>query len=196
MTKEYKRTCDVEGCEKTYRGGRTCPMHRMRLRVHGDVHHVSDRFSLQKRIPQFWARVKVTANSDRCWEWTGYCLKSGHGVTSRKAEVMLAHRFAWFITHGEVPSGLHVLHSCDNPPCVNPNHLFLGTHQDNVADMVSKGRQQRGERCHLSKYTEDVVRLLKERLRSGWTVRKCSEVMGIPYNTVGAINRGYSWKHV
>lgn len=78
-----------------------------------------------------------------CWEWTGTKDKHGYGrvrVDQRKAR---AHRVAWEAFKGEIPAGLHVLHRCDNPGCVNPEHLFLGTHGDNMRDREAKGRGNR-----------------------------------------------------
>lgn len=76
----------------------------------------------------------------------------------RKSRSFRAHRFAWEITRGPIPDGLHVLHRCDNPPCCNPDHLFLGTHIDNVADMVAKGRGAKGERSGARLHPERVAR--------------------------------------
>lgn len=87
----------------------------------------------------FWARVGVK-DKDECWEWTGYKIKTGYGRLGVHGKNELAHRVAWTLTNGAIPDGLCVLHKCDNPPCCNPNHHFLGTKLDNVTDMRSKGR--------------------------------------------------------
>jgi hypothetical protein len=90
---------------------------------------------------RFWARVDQGPRPDDCWGWRGSRDRKGYarlGVTGRK--VVLAHRFSWCIHQGPIPDGMCVLHSCDNPPCTNPQHLFLGTRVDNNEDMRSKGR--------------------------------------------------------
>lgn len=80
-----------------------------------------------------------------CWEWNGCILRSGYGQFSiTPSEKWRAHRLAWTLSVGPVPPGMFVLHTCDNRKCVNPNHLFLGNHEDNMNDKVSKGRQARG----------------------------------------------------
>jgi len=92
----------------------------------------------------FWSRVNKT---DGCWLWTGATLR-GYGRRSgrRPPHERICHRYAWIITNGPIPDGIHVLHRCDNPSCVRPDHLFLGTHQDNVSDMIAKDRHSHGDR--------------------------------------------------
>lgn len=92
---------------------------------------------------RFWSKVVKT---DTCWIWigAGSTSKKGYGqirLPGAKGRQTSAHRVSWILHRGEIPIGLDVLHKCDNPPCVNPDHLFLGTNQDNVNDKVSKGRQ-------------------------------------------------------
>lgn len=96
---------------------------------------------------KFWKKVNKT---ETCWLWEG-CLKAdGYGWLMRGKSInWTAHRYSWFIHNGEIPNNLHVLHKCDVRNCVNPNHLFLGTHQDNMLDMVQKKHTVRlsGEDC-------------------------------------------------
>ena len=102
------------------------------------------RYTLAER---FWQKVAKT--QDGCWVWTANCIKDRHGRkrygllgAGRRGEGMLyAHRVAWELHHGLVPEGLLVLHRCDNPQCVRPDHLFLGTQYDNMQDMIHKGRR-------------------------------------------------------
>jgi hypothetical protein len=87
----------------------------------------------------FLKRVKV-ASGDDCWLWQGVLNKKGYGRYYTRGKVFFAHRVSYELFKGEIPPGLLVLHRCDVPTCVNPNHLFVGTHSDNAKDAVAKGR--------------------------------------------------------
>lgn len=96
---------------------------------------------------RFWNKVDIR-EPDECWEWQGYRLLHRYGrVSVENRKIAYTHRVAWELTHGPVPGGMHVLHLCDNPPCVNPAHLFLGTLSDNTQDMLSKKRHCGPKRC-------------------------------------------------
>jgi len=96
---------------------------------------------------RFWAKVQKY-EGDACWIWNGCHYRHGYGQTSIDGKHLLAHRVAWALEHGPIPEGLHVLHKCDNPPCVRHHHLFLGTRSDNMRDCVQKGRHPKPPEKH------------------------------------------------
>jgi len=96
------------------------------------------RYTPERRAASFWAKVNKT---DSCWLWTAYRNWAGYGLFKFGPGLVNVHRISWQYRHGEIPEGMHVLHKCDVRNCVNPDHLFLGTHQDNMNDKGLKGRQ-------------------------------------------------------
>lgn len=107
-------------------------------------HRPEDRRSFpEHEIPELRARLfaKVMREPSGCWLWTGYRkVAPGYGAISIHNRLFFVHRLSWILHHGPIPEGMHVCHRCDVPNCVRPEHLFLGTHQENVEDMLAKGR--------------------------------------------------------
>lgn len=132
-----------------------------------------------------------------CWVAVGSKHNFGYGWinVSEKKETnnRCAHVVSWELEHGPVPSGLYVLHRCDYPPCCRPDHLFLGTQQDNMDDKVAKDRQLRGEQIPQSKLTEEDVRRIRKDDRSHLEI---AADYGVSHHAIANVKSGKSWKHV
>lgn len=137
-------------------------------------------------INRFDAKVRINEETG-CHEWTGAKNEKGYGWFSLDGAVKKAHRVAWQLTHGPIPQGLYVLHACDNPSCVNVNHLFLGTHADNMLDMARKGRSR------TTKLSLDDVYAIRSAVG---TNRSIAEQYGVHYSLVSKIRSGKRWAHV
>lgn len=145
---------------------------------------------------RFWSRLE---RGPACWEWTGTRRESGYGElqtgSRERRKRLAAHRVAWELTHGPIPDGMLVCHTCDNPPCCNPAHLFLGTHGDNMRDKCAKGRggYNRGEACGKAKLTAADVRVIRTLTGSNRQVAAC---YGVTHTAIQDIRRGRTWRHV
>lgn len=107
------------------------------------------------RAGRFWSKVNIPADPTACWEWQGTKTRKGYGQLGTAGRAQYAHRVSWELHNGTIPNGLIVCHRCDNPPCVNPTHLFLGSYTDNLKDALAKHRHCPppaliGERWHLA----------------------------------------------
>lgn len=142
-----------------------------------------------------FAHVDV-AGPDECWLWTAYINPTGYGQITTGGKPQLAHRVSWIVAKGPISDDLNVLHRCDVRPCVNPVHLFLGTHADNSADMVAKDRTNPviGERVWSAKLKEaDVLKILSSPLA---TPHHLAAQFGVAPATIMNIRAGRRWKHL
>jgi len=142
---------------------------------------------------RFKSRIKITAG---CWAWQdsidsiGYGMFNMHGVTSN------AHRAAYELFIGEIPKGMCVLHRCDNPPCCNPKHLFLGTNQENTADRHKKGREARGESHGMSKLKEGEILTIRELYKQGCSQSELARRYDVKQPAIWRIVRNKTWRHI
>ena len=135
-----------------------------------------------------------------CWEWVGSRTPKGYGKVHFKGRTKRAHRISYELAHGPIPNGLTVCHTCDNPPCINPAHLFLGTNADNRRDMMAKGRScapkrpASGERNGFAKLTAAIVREIRALAAAGSLTKvEIGRRYGISGAHVANIASGRSW---
>lgn len=155
---------------------------------------------------RFWEKVNLLSD-DECWEWKATRSHKGYGEFYSKlrgGRKTRAHQVAWILSHGEIPDGMCVCHKCDNPACVNPRHLFVGTALDNNKDKMEKGRwksrflygidhPQHGTKSKFNKLTEDNVKEIRILKNSGYTLRSIAERFGVSHGVVNNIIQGRKW---
>lgn len=149
-------------------------------------------------IDRLMEKVSVDPNAG-CWNWTASKTSDGYGrVGDRNKKLKLAHRVSYELHCGAIPDGLHVLHRCDNPACVNPSHLFLGTNIDNINDKVSKGRSpnQKGRNNGNSKLTEGEVLAIRAAEWCWGINMKLAKKYGVVNSMISDIRAGRKWAHL
>lgn len=143
---------------------------------------------------RFWSKVEL---GDGCWKWTGYVNEDGYGNIAIGRSSAKVHRFSWSLANGPIPAGMYVLHRCDNPPCVRPDHLFLGTQAENMADMRAKGRghkcrSENGANAKLDRNHAHAILFLRR--NTDFTLKQIAAQFGVGISTVHMIETGSRWK--
>jgi hypothetical protein len=182
------RVCSVEGCGGKPRMHGMCIKHYQRWAHHGSTD--DPRPTVEAR---FWSKVKK-ADGDSCWEWTGARQKNGYGSFRLGDSNTSAHRASYIINVGPVSADIFVCHKCDNPPCVRPDHLFLGTAEENNHDREQKGRSPDTHKAVPKKLTRQQVEEIKSmRSSTGWSYVKIGQRFGVSKTNVGLILQGKIW---
>lgn len=188
LQKRFTKTC--EQCGRAFQA----QLHKMgRVRFCGRVCFHANRSSGWR--DKFHTRINKSGD---CWEWTAGVTPDGYGKMRIEGVDRLAHRIAWEEFVGPIPDELWVLHRCDNPPCCNPDHLWLGTHLDNMQDMARKGRSgiYRGEQLWSAKLTEECVRSIRRMHASGVSKGTLCGHFGVGRSAISLIVRNKRWVHV
>ena len=175
--------CSIDGCEsppgKIRRG--FCNRHYARFRKHGTLFIKTDDI-----FTYFKSKI---SNEGLCWVWSGSKNSKGYGFVYYQGESHHAHRFSYEYYIGKIPVGMFVCHHCDNPSCVNPNHLFVGSHKDNMIDMVSKNRHVGCRKLNKNKVLE-IKALIKNRVK----YKQIANIYGVSESAIGNIACGINWK--
>lgn len=145
---------------------------------------------------RFWQKVEKT---DTCWNWTG-AKTNGYGVIgTRRSTIEKAHRISYMMHKGDFQQNLCVCHTCDNPACVNPDHLFIGSHKDNAIDKIAKGRNRenpvRGEKQGLSKLRENSVKRIRI-VGNSLSLNRLAVLFGVSKKSISNVLQNKTWSHV
>ena len=163
-------------------------------------------------LERFCDKINFGETDAECWNWEGSKMKFGHGQFGIRGRLYLTHRIAYAVMNGPIPGGIQVHHTCDNPACCNPNHLWLGTQKDNIKDCQTKGRAAigersgyrlhperypRGERQWYARFVEQDIRDIRtEHAAGGISQRALARKWDVNHATIGKIIRRETWKHV
>jgi len=155
----------------------------------------------QKDIKRFWDKVQFPemVGTNECWEWKANCVPDGYGSFRIGSRMVGAHQVAYTVTIGTILEGLCVCHTCDNPACVNPSHLWLGTHADNMQDKAQKGRASHlyGERHPKHRLNNDDVKQIRTLYKTGlYTQQKIANLFNISRIAIEHVVNYRTWKHI
>jgi len=147
-------------------------------------------------VERFLLKVKIVPEG--CWLWQGYRQSDGYGRVKKGVGHVSAARVSYEMAHGPAPEGMWILHHCDNPPCVRPSHLFLGTRADNTADKMRKGREARGERMgrRVKLNTEKVIAIRMQYETGRANLVHLGRLYGVHPVTILRICQRKLWKHI
>lgn len=188
----HMEQCNAPGCVNPAHAKGLCPTHYGRMKARGSFEAERPRGTIEER---FWPKVEVRSAGE-CWEWKNWRGKWYPTLWDGKQAVP-AHRISYQIHNGPIPQGLVVMHSCDNPRCVNPAHLSVGTHRDNALDKVAKQRHRpvspHGTASGLAKLSEETV--LRIRADEG-TSKQLASQYGVSATTIWLIRNRRTWRHI
>ncbi|MCO7215334.1 HNH endonuclease [Halomonas sp. OfavH-34-E] len=151
-------------------------------------------------VERFHSKYQINPRTG-CWEWTdALSSRGGYGRIKYRGEAHRAHRVSYMIHKGAIPDGMVVCHQCDNPACVNPDHLWLGTHMDNNQDMIKKGRGRypghQGEANPRATLTRRKVQQIIHRMMAGQNNKQIAQAFGVSHATISLVRRGKIWTDV
>lgn len=195
------RHCDIDGCSREHAARGLCAMHYYRAQRSGNAGDAAPLTAMPGRGLTLAEHLDIyrdrSGGPDACWEYGGTRTRQGYGQIQHDGRRMGAHRAAWEAEHGPIPEGMAVRHKvCDNPPCCNPAHLRIGTHERNMRDKVQAGRQFRpsGEGNGSARLTAEQVSEMRSRHADGALQRELGEQFGVSQSTVSEIVNRKKWK--
>lgn len=202
---QIRKICQYKNCNGKHTAQGFCPKHYTRFKLYGDPSFIKRNtrpkfLTIEETFLDGFARL----NDMECWNWHGPKIKSGYGRVNFGNKSYGAHRFSYQYYISSIPEGMFVCHKCDNPCCVNPAHLFIGTIQDNNADCVNKGRhitfpnakRPKGSKHALSKLTEKEVMQIKRYIAEGMKDSDIFSLFNVSLSAINHIRIKRTWKHL
>lgn len=186
--------CKIDGCERFVNGHGFCWTHQSRWQKYGDpLGGIAPHLPVEQRL------LRNLVKTETCWFWRGH--RDGYRLMSGGAgkKMVLAHRLSYELHHGPIPEGMVVMHKCDVPACVNPDHLEVGTYQDNALDAIRKGRHhvvpklRGGEGNKRAVLTPEIVREIRQSSESHAALARR---YGVGKTTIRSVRSGRCWSHV
>lgn len=190
-----KLICSFDGCNKPSRTKHLCVAHYTRLLRYGSAYTVKRIARAGQSLIERFIEQYIPVTESGCWLWTGAKARGDYGVINKDNKLVRAHRVSYMLFKGKIPDGLMVLHKCDIPDCVNPEHLFLGTAMDNTHDMIKKGRQSvmKGENHYKSILNRDDIKIIRN---SHKKVKELAEEYGVAPGTIYNVLQRKTWSHI
>ena len=185
--------CLVISCQSQvnrYPSSGMCDMHAQRVERHGAITEPHRKMPLYKK---FLMHVNDTGE---CWEWMGVKNATGYGRLYHKSKPIAAHRYSYSIYNGLIKDGQLIRHTCDNPSCVNPEHLISGSNMDNSRDMKDRGRGIRGEKVSASKLKKADIPVIIKKRKQGVKLTELAKEFGVSAETIKHVVKRKTWKHV
>lgn len=182
------KLCTINNCDKKIAARGLCTAHYRRFMLYGDTSYLQYKNGLYKTPEEAFDDQYIIDNKTGCWLWTG-TKTNKYGLVCFKGKTKRAHRFSYERFVGEIPKEKVVCHKCDNPACVNPNHLFLGTQTDNLKDCYYKGR-------HHSSITEEIAIKIISLIKDGKTNNEISKEFKAGVGAIQAIRESKTWGYL
>ena len=171
------------------------------MMIYSIIHYIPNQYTKHpvSTEQRFWSKVQKPIG-EGCWLWTGWKNYRGYGGITINKKCIRTHRYSWQLHNGIIPQNMNVCHKCDNPPCVNPSHLFLGTNKDNISDCIKKGRKPitdtKGIKHWYHKFTNDQIKYIRNYPIYRGSGRELAEMFNVSRECVYAIRKNRNWKHI